>query len=105
MSEKNLTRSDIASAIVSQIGVCGAEATELTELIIKEICNGLRTKKCFKSSSFGSFVVKAQATRTGRIIKTGNIVDIPARNTVLFKASVSLKNRMTKTHLKSNSNR
>lgn len=105
MSEKNLTRSDIASAIVSQIGVCGVEATELTELIIEEIRNALLMKRCFKSSSFGSFVVKTQATRTGRIIKTGNRVDIPGRNTVLFKPSVSLKNRMTKTYLKNNFNR
>lgn len=100
---KKITRNDIANAMIAQIGVCGVEAASLTDLIITEIIKAVHAEKCFKASSFGSFIVKAQANRKGRNIKTGDIVDIPGKNTLLFKPSSYLKNRMIKAYSKNNS--
>lgn len=45
---------------------------------------------------FGTFKVTSRAARTGRNPKTGEPVDIPAQDTITFKASDALKAHFNK---------
>ena len=58
MSEKTLTRADLAEAVVKRIGLPRNESADLVELVLAEISNSLEEGQQVKLSSFGSFGVR-----------------------------------------------
>ena len=91
MSEKTLTRADLAEAVYEQMGLSRNESSELVELVIDEITDALAREENVKISSFGSFSVRKKGSRVGRNPKTGIEVEIQPRKVLVFKASHILK--------------
>mgnify|MGYP006446680893 CR=1 FL=1 len=91
MSDKTLTRTDLAEAVYEEVGLSRNESSELVESVIDEITDALASGENVKISSFGSFSVRQKASRVGRNPKTGVEVEIKPRKVLVFKASHILK--------------
>ena len=96
MSDKSLTRVDIANVVKKEIGISRSESSYFVDTIINEIVKSLIEKKILKISSFGTLKIRYKKSRVGRNPKTGQEVMISPRNTVSFIPSKILKNKMNK---------
>ena len=94
MSQKTVTRADLADSIYEQVGLSRNESADLVESIIEEMSNALVKGDNVKISSFGSLSVRQKGERIGRNPKTGEEVPITPRKVLVFRASHVLKNRI-----------
>jgi integration host factor subunit alpha len=90
-----VTRADLATAVYAQAKISRAESLELVEMMLSEIDRTLSRGEDVKLASFGAFVVRAKGERIGRNPKTGVETPIAARRVVMFKASQSLRDRVS----------
>lgn len=96
MSERTLTRADLAEAVYAQVGLSRNESSDLVEQVLDEIMNALISGENVKLSSFGSFSIREKGERIGRNPKTGVEVPITPRRVLVFRASHVLKDRIAK---------
>ena len=94
MTEKTLTRADLADAIYEEVGLSRNESSDLIESVLQEISDALVDGESVKISGFGSFTIRQKAERIGRNPKTGEEVPITPRKVLSFKASHVLKDGM-----------
>ena len=94
MKNKTLTRVDLTSAVVSEVGLSRQDSAEFVDTILNKISDALVHGESVKLSSFGAFHVRDKNQRMGRNPKTGEEVPISARRVVVFKASQVLKDRV-----------
>ncbi|MCB9965219.1 MAG: integration host factor subunit alpha [Rhodospirillales bacterium] len=94
MSQKTITRADLADAIYEQVGLSRNESSQLVESIIQEMSDTLARGDQLKISSFGSISTREKTERIGRNPKTGEEVPITPRTVLVFRASHVLKNRI-----------
>ncbi len=96
MSERTLTRADLAESVYEQVGLSRNESSDLVEQVLDEIMNALISGENVKLSSFGSFSIREKGERIGRNPKTGVEVPITPRRVLVFRASHVLKDRIAK---------
>ena len=94
MSDKTLTRADLAEAVVRKVGLPRNESQELVELVLNEISTALAEGEQVKLSSFGSFGIRQKGQRIGRNPKTGKEVPITPRRVLVFRPSNIMKDRI-----------
>jgi integration host factor subunit alpha len=94
MTSRNVTRADLAQAVVEAVGLPRHEAVAFSEQVLAEICNTLERGENVKLSGFGNFVVRNKGERVGRNPKTGVEVPIEPRRVVTFTPSHKLKDRL-----------
>ena len=94
MTSRNVTRADLAQAVVEAVGLTRHEAVALSEQVLAEICDTLERGENVKLSGFGNFTVRNKAERIGRNPKTGVEVPIEPRRVVIFTPSHKLKDRV-----------
>lgn len=90
-TQKTVTRSDIANAIIEEFQITKYTALEIIEDIIEEITLALSEGENVKIAGFGSFVVKDKNERIGRNPRTKEEALICKRKAISFKASPVLK--------------
>ena len=98
MSEKTLTRADLAEAVYRKVGLSRTESAELVESVLTQICDAIVRGEMVKLSSFATFQVRDKKERVGRNPKTGEEVPISPRRVMTFKASNVLKTRILRAH-------
>lgn len=98
MSDKTLTRMDLAEAVFREVGLSRHESAQLVESVLGHISDALVRGEQVKISSFGTFSVRDKNERIGRNPKTGEEVPILPRRVMTFKASNVLKSRILKAH-------
>jgi integration host factor subunit alpha len=91
MTEKTLTRLDLAEALRRDCGVRKEDGTKLVEDVLECIMRGLVEDGEVKLSSFATFTVTTKPPRVGRNPKTGEEQPISARKVVRFRASHRMK--------------
>lgn len=91
MTERTITRADLAEAVYEEVGLSRNESAELVEAILQEMSDALVRGDNVKISSFGSFSVRQKGERIGRNPKTGVEVPIKPRKVLVFRASHVLK--------------
>lgn len=91
MSNRTLTRSDLAEAVYQQVGLSRNESADLVEAMLDELSNALIAGENVKISAFGSFSIRQKGERVGRNPKTGVEVPILPRKVLVFRASHVLK--------------
>ena len=96
MSERTITRADLAEAVYEQVGLSRNESAELVRAVFLEMANRLIAGDNVKLSSFGSFIIRQKGQRIGRNPKTGVEVPILPRKVLVFRASHVLKDRINK---------
>lgn len=89
-----LTRADLAEAMNRKLGFSRAEALDLVEAVIAQMCDAMARGENVKVSGFGSFVLRDKKERIGRNPKTGVEVPITPRRVMTFRASQLLKERI-----------
>ena len=96
MTEKTITRADLADALYQKLGLSRSESADIVDSVFEEMSDGLIDGENVKISGFGSFVLRDKKERIGRNPKTGVEVPITPRRVLGFKASHILKNLMNK---------
>lgn len=94
MSNRTLTRADLAEAVYQEVGLSRSESSQLVESVLNEVADTLVKGETVKLSSFGSFQVREKAGRVGRNPKTGEEVPIEPRRVLVFRASHVLKDKI-----------
>ena len=94
MSERTMTRADLAEAVYQEVGLSRNESADLVDVLLNEISNTLIAGNNVKISSFGSFTIREKGQRVGRNPKTGIEVPISPRRVLVFRASHVLKDRI-----------
>ena len=94
MSEKTLTRMDLAEAVFREVGLSRHESGQLVESVLTHISDALVRGEQVKISSFGTCSVRDKNERIGRNPKTGEEVPITPRRVLTFRASQLLKERI-----------
>jgi nucleoid DNA-binding protein len=72
-------------------GLSKAAVSEIVKSIFDHMVITLDRKKRFSYPGFGSFIVRKRVRRQARNPKTGEIVTVPTRRTVLFRSSKNVK--------------
>ena len=94
MSNRTITRADLADALYHELGLSRNESSELVDSVFEEISEALAEGEDVKISSFGSFTLREKKKRIGRNPKTGVEVPISPRTVLVFRASHILKEKM-----------
>ncbi len=94
MSDKTLTRADLAEAVYQEVGLSRQESADLVQSVLGMVSDTLASGESVKLSSFGSFLLRDKRGRVGRNPKTGVEVPIEARRVLVFKPSQVLKERV-----------
>lgn len=92
---KTLTRSDIVDKIALNTGLTRQQSVNIMESTINILIDGLAKRGLIKLSSFGSIQVLKKTKRIGRNPKTGKEVMIAPRKSLSFRASQTLKKRVS----------
>ena len=90
----SLTKQDIANALVKKTELTQTQALVFTNQFFDQIIETLKNGEEVKLSSFGNFVLREKTQRPGRNPKTGEEVIISARKVVVFRPSLSFKNKL-----------
>lgn len=91
MTQKTITRADIADSIYRELGFSHAESFKLIEQVLQNITTALANGEAVKISKFATFIPHAKKERIGRNPKTGTQHAISPRTVISFKASRNLK--------------
>jgi integration host factor subunit alpha len=91
MPNKTTTRADLLEAVY---GCCPslsrAQARDVVEMALEEICTALERGETVKLRAFGAFSVRSKRARVGRNPKTGEEFPITARRVLTFRPSPRL---------------
>ena len=76
-----------------------SQDTQIKQVVVKKVVQrtfdaiyeALRSGKRIELRNFGVFQVKKRKKRIGRNPKTGEIIPVPERNTVVFKPGLDMK--------------
>lgn len=90
-----ITRADLSEAVYADVGLSRHESAQFVDLVLEEISKALVAGEQVKLSSFGSFSVRHKKQRVGRNPKTGEEVPILPRRVLMFRASHTLKERIS----------
>ncbi len=94
MSEKTLTRADLAEAIHKSVGLTRTESSALVEDVLDLIIDSLAKDEVVKLSGFGVFTPRKKSPRVGRNPKTGETAAITERRVVTFRPSQLMKDKV-----------
>lgn len=88
---KNITKSSLAKNIFYEIGIPTSVALDIVDSVFDIMLEKIVADGAVKIPKFGSFNVKAKASRIGRNLNTGEKVTISPRKVVSFSSSDQLK--------------
>ena len=94
MSDRTITRADLAEAVYEELNLSRQESSALVETMLALMSDELAKGETVKLSSFGSFTVRDKGERVGRNPKTYVEVMIEPRRVLSFKPSQVLKDRV-----------
>lgn len=86
-----MKKAELVDAVATATGLTKADVTRVMESIFETITESLKAGNKVPVAGFGTFDVSARPARTGRNPKTGETIQIAARNAVTFKAGSALK--------------
>jgi len=95
MTNTTLTRNEISEKLSKEIGIPKQQAGNILDITLNEMIESLAKEGELKLSAFGSFSVRQKSDRVGRNPKTGVEVTITPRKAISFKASNSLKTKVS----------
>ena len=90
-----LTRAGLADVVHSRIGLSRAESSQVVERVLHHLCHALSNGENVKLSGFGSFILRDKGERVGRNPKTGVEVPIAPRRVLTFRASQTVRDRIS----------
>jgi len=89
-----MDKKGIITQMSKDAGIPYHQAEKALQSMILNIIRSLKKRERVTFSRFGSFEVKYRKARTGRNPKTGETVNIPAKNRVKFNPSRVFKDQI-----------
>ncbi|MBD3246564.1 MAG: integration host factor subunit beta [Candidatus Omnitrophica bacterium] len=86
-----MRKRDIVLKISQDTGVKQVVVKEIVQRTFDTILDALREGQRIELRNFGVFQVKKRKRRIGRNPKTGQVVPVPERHTVVFKPGLKMK--------------
>lgn len=96
MSDKTLTRMDLADAVHREVGLSRNDSAALVEAVLSHVSDALVRGETVKISSFGTFTVRDKGPRMGRNPKTGEEVPIHPRRVLSFRSSHLMREKVAR---------
>ena len=90
-----MNKSDLIAAAAERSGTTKKDAEQVLSAAFDLIAAQLQKGEKVQISGFGTFEVKDREARVGRNPHTGESVQIPASKVPAFKASKTLKDKIT----------
>jgi integration host factor subunit beta len=91
-----MTRKEIANAIAEEVNLPQMLVKEIMQQVFDGIINTLEKQRRIELRNFGVFEVKQRKPRKARNPRTGEIVMVPAKLVVTFKAGLEMEERVRK---------
>ena len=89
-----MTKKDIVLRISDQTTLKQIEVTKLVQATFDCILDALVRGEKIELRNFGVFKTKQRKPRTGRNPRTGAVVPVPARRSVVFKPGLEMKKKI-----------
>jgi len=86
-----MRKRDIVLKISEDTGIKQVVVKEVVQKTFDSILEALKSGKRIELRNFGVFQVKKRKKRIGRNPKTGEVVPVPERQTVVFKPGLEMK--------------
>ena len=86
-----MKKKDLVSRVASSVGISNADSGRYLDALLSEISGALGRGDNVDLSGFGRFEVRHREARQGRNPRTGETLQIAAKNVPAFKASKALK--------------
>ncbi|MBQ4472079.1 MAG: integration host factor subunit alpha [Alphaproteobacteria bacterium] len=94
MTQKTITRADIAESLYQELGFSHADAFKLIDKTLTYIIEAFERGEEVKLAHFASFIPHKKSERMGRNPKTGQSHVITPRTVLSFKPSHSFKSKI-----------
>ena len=91
MAKKPMTKAEIVAGMANEAGIAKANAQIALETIIKICAEEVKAGRPFKIAGLGTFSLRQRAARKGVNPATGEPLEIPASQSMGFKASSVVK--------------
>jgi len=89
-----MTKAELVERIADRTGVSKKDTGIIVNMILDNISEALTGGDKVELRGFGSFKVKSRRSRLARNPRSGESVDVPAKQVPYFKASNELKGRL-----------
>lgn len=86
-----MKKAELVEAVATSTGLTKSDVTRVMDSIFETIKESLKAGNKVPVAGFGTFDISARPARSGRNPKTGETIQIAARNAVTFKAGTALK--------------
>ena len=86
-----MTKRDIVLKISEKTGIKQGVVKSVVHMVFDTCFESLRKGNTIEIRNFGVFKVKKRKRRIGRNPKTGEIIPVPERKTVVFKPGLEMK--------------
>ncbi|RMG08607.1 MAG: HU family DNA-binding protein [Planctomycetota bacterium] len=90
------TKRDIAKSVAEKTALTQAQAGEVIQLTLEAFADVVLNEGRLELRNFGVFEVKRRAPRKARDPRTGETLDLPARNTIVFRPGRALERRLAR---------
>ena len=89
-----MNKTEFINAVAEQSGLSKVDSKKAVEAFIQTISNEMKEGGKISLLGFGSFSTTERAARKGVNPKTKEVIDIPARKVVKFKAGAELTDKI-----------
>lgn len=90
----NLTRRELAETLSNQLGYSQSSCALIVDSLLDNMKETLLSGEPIKLVHFGTFSIRDKSPRKGRNPRTGEILTIKKRQTVSFRPSKQLRERV-----------
>jgi integration host factor subunit beta len=94
--ENEMKRSELIELIAKRKGLSQRQSEEVVQTLFGEIASALQAGDWVEIRGFGRFSIKDHDSYLGRNPKTGEQVKVNPKKVPFFKASSTLKERLTR---------
>ena len=81
-----MNKNELISSIANETGLTKTDAAKAVDAFVASISSALKSGDEGRLVGFGTFAVSKRSATTGRNPRTGQTINIPARNQPKFKA-------------------
>jgi len=85
-----MNKTDLINAIASEAGLSKADAAKALNATMSAIAGAMKAGDKVALVGFGTFAPSERPARTGKNPRTGEVLEIPAKKVVKFKAGSDL---------------
>ncbi len=93
---QNLTRKELAENLADKLGFSQSHCSHIVDSFFANLKGSMLNGESVKLVHFGTFTVRDKSPRRGRNPRTGETITIKKRQTVSFRPSKKLREKVNK---------